>query len=437
MNHIDNYKNKIMTDSIEGQDVDTYMSASGELLQSNGLYYKMPQMLSSTVLRTFKKQYAQRSSYPERSTIIFDWNTGTDYVDPLSACLQFDLEATFGGADTNGNTRLSFGGGCISDLISEIRILSKNGTELDRVQECGLLARIRKEYQLTTEGVTALSMAGSDMDLPIVAHVHNGTYTVPLSLLSGFFRPVIDGMKIPAGIASGLRIEITLTSAATGLYHYAGPGTGLTYTIENPTMLLMCSSLNDPTQGVLMQNSAQTGLEYTFVSSFATNVVSAQSSINEQVKKAVSQCTRVYARARPTAAIEDATEDSYLSVTGANALITQTQFRVGSSYFPQQASTDDHETYFIAQNTFDKNSKLFSGNMNTTNYNGYINTGKQIIGHNLETDDRLNLSGLPLNNSNVLEWRNTFNTAVDRTYTIFIEFIAVARVFVNRTVLKI
>ena len=50
------------------------------LMSTNGLLYKMPQPLSVCVNRTFKKEYAQRQEYTMGSTIAFDVNSGSSYV---------------------------------------------------------------------------------------------------------------------------------------------------------------------------------------------------------------------------------------------------------------------------------------------------------------------------------------------------------------------
>ena len=68
----------------------------------------------------------------------------------------------------------------------------------------------------------------------------------------------------------------------------------------------------------------------------------------------------------------------------------------------------------------------------------YIIGGKFVIAVPIETDSRLNLSGIPLNDSNVLELRCAFGTSGSSLeYDIFIEHITIARTFVNQTTIKI
>ena len=101
----------------------------------------MPQPLSVCVNRTFKKEYSQRQSYKAGETIAFDVNIGSSYVDPATCMLIFKVEFTC--ADDGGDplNRVSFGSGTAANLISEIRLLSKNGCEVDRTQSADVIAK--------------------------------------------------------------------------------------------------------------------------------------------------------------------------------------------------------------------------------------------------------------------------------------------------------
>ena len=65
-------------------------SANSLVLATNGLRYVMPKPLSTTLVRTFKKNYAQRQTYSETDTIVFDLNV-TGQVDPEVSYLTFKL----------------------------------------------------------------------------------------------------------------------------------------------------------------------------------------------------------------------------------------------------------------------------------------------------------------------------------------------------------
>jgi hypothetical protein len=405
------------------------------LLAANGLYYVMPQPLSSTVSRTFKSQYSQRQSYAAQETIVFDINSGTDYVDPASCALTFQTTFTFA-ATPNAADRCTFGTGSAANLFQEIRIISKNGEVVDRIQSAHVLAKVMKDYVYSTDGRASLSNAGVGITFdPAITY----TFVIPMSLISGFFRPTVKGMKLPAGLASGLRIELVTAPAARALHNTAvSTGTAVTYTISNPELMFLQSSLNDPTQAVLMANSQKSGLEYTFPSYFASNFTQVQTQVNEQVKKAVSQATRVFTTAYnvTTNSVLNELNDGFLSIPSTE--LVDYQYRIGGTYFPQKQIRNAAEAHYVTQACFNKerDARVNANGMSIVQYN---TGGSFVWGHPIETDDRLNLSGLPLNNSNVLELRMTVTNAAGDNfqYESFVEFVAVARTTGNRTELKI
>lgn len=395
------------------------------LMATNGLLYRMPQSLSVCVNRTFKKEYAQRSSCSENDTIVFDINTGSSYVDPSSCMLSFDFEVE----SKSGTGDYTFGSGMATNLIKEIRILSKNGCEVDRTQNANILAKIHRDYLYSKDSDGMLTNAGSDRIFNVGQRY---TFVIPLSLLSGFFRPTVKGMKIPAGLSSGLRVEFITEKTKRALMSASGT-VDTKYTIYNPEMLFMCMDLNDPTQAVLMKNSAETGLEYTFPSYFSSPVTTSSNSINEQVKKAVAQCTRAFTTVFKKDEVEDIKEDGFKSLDASS--FETFQYRVGSNYYPKKLVSNIAEAWYVTSAAFNNN---FESMPNPMTLSDYIDGGMFVIGVPLETDTRLNLSGLPTNNSNVLEVRIELDAkGEDLEYIIFIEHITVARTFINKTSIKI
>jgi hypothetical protein len=413
------------------------------LMAMNGLKYAMPQPLSVAVNRTFKRQYSQRQDYAPGQTMVFDINSGSDYIDPSSCNLNFDVTFKTTTTPTAGDV-IGFGTGAgAASLIEEIRIISKNGTEIDRTQNANVLAKIMADYVYSADGQVMLENAGYNQTATAGGSgVFTAVkYTIPMSLISGFFRPTVKGMKIPAGLASGLRIELVLASAARALeLTPATSASGVGYDVTDPVMLFSSVSLNDPTQSVLMTESAKSGLEYTYPSYFDTPVgLGTGLQINEQVKKAVSQATRVFATVYNTsggAAVGNELYDGFQSIPSSQ--FANYQYRVGSSYYPQQTVDSVSEAIYVTNATFDK-MRDDRVNPNSVTLSEYTTGGKFLIGHPLETDDRLNLSGIPLNNSNVLELRATLGSAggADRELLIFTEFISVSKTRINSTDLKI
>lgn len=403
------------------------------MMATNGLFYKMPQPLSVCVNRTFKKEYAQRQSYKPGETIVFDINSGSSYIDPSSCMLSFDIRVDAAVNRGDADNRYDFGTGAATNIIREIRLLSKNGCEVDRTQSSNVLSKILMDYTYGSDANRMLTMAGKGRyDFTLDSR----KFVIPMSLLSGFFRPSVKGMKIPAGIAAGLRIEFILETAVRALTIKAGTMTGLTYIVESPELLFMSMDLNDPTQALLMRDSAETGLEYTFPSYFSTPHTTGSDRINEQVKKAVAQCTRSFCTVYDTAVVEDEKHDGFASIDLTAHALGGFQFRVGSNYYPKKEITDVFESLYVTSACFNKTTEMqtFPSNIDL---NDYVVRGKFVIGVPIETDSRLNLSGVPLNNSNVLELRCSIAArGSNLEYVLFIEYITVARVFINSTSIK-
>lgn len=432
------YEKKRKQDEMDGHLPSAAVSPSetdNALLSANGLLYRLPQSLSTTNFRNVRKQYADRTLYSPGDVMRFVWNTGTSYIDPATAFISFRVNVTQSTLDDANNSYI-FGNGCgAANLISEILIQSKNGKELDRVTNVDKLAAIRYHWLMNTEAKDSMQVAGVGHTFTVSNSVPTASLdvSIPLSLLSGFFRPIVKGTKIPASLASGLLIQMTCQTAATSFKHSAvgGLGKGIQYSITDPEMYLQSSELNDPTQSTLLVTSAESGLDYVYTSTYTDTDTPASNNVNQVSKKAVSQCLRTYCCRYPANHTEE-TVDGYTTAPASE--ITAWQWRLGSSYFPQNVVDDLPTSYMLATQTFDKQRALFV-NPTGVPYDKY-QTDDGLIGVPVNSESRLLLSGAPLNNSNVLELQ--MNTSVSgRFHVVWMEYIAVAKCFLNYTDLKI
>lgn len=416
------------------------------MLADNGILYRSPSQLSSVVARTYKVEYAQRGEYSVGAPVIFDWNTGTSYVDPQTAILSFEVNIS----NTKvGAVNLTWGGGLgACSLIEEIRIISKNGVEVDRTQNANLLAKVLSDYTLSAEGRANAEMcdgypSGGYITVPAavlgVAGLATITVSIPMKLLSGFFRPTVKGMLIPAGLASGLRIEMSLASADLAFQTTTG-GTAdgvITYKVEQAQMLMQLSDLNDPTQNNLFTESARNGLEYNFPAFFSSKVSNSGSTrINEQLKKAVSQANKAFA----VVLDKGAADYESLSFSGFNSMlsskITAFNWRLGSQFYPLERLTRAANYWAIANACFDelRNMEWRPNQVDWLNFNV---GGKCIAAASLDMSDRINLSGSKINNSSVLELRLDLNNTDAVDVVLFLQYTAEVRTSGSRSVLKI
>jgi hypothetical protein len=426
----------------DAKDTTALPKTNYSMLQNNGILYRSPDVLSSCVARTYKNEFAQRSSYSQGGTVIFDLNTGSSFVEPSSALLSFEVDVQ---TNSLADVAVSWGGGLgACSLIQEIRIISKNGVELSRCQNANLLAKVMADWTLSKEGRENAQMcdgfdssAGGTFQVSAVDGAKLNI-TIPMKLLSGFFRPTVKGMLIPNGLASGLRIEMSLESPNVAFQAIGQPDDSIFYTINDPQMLLQLSEMNDPTTSALFTESAKVGLEYNFPEYFSTKVFSGTSNkINEALKKAVSQASVAFA------VVLDKDETDYEKLTNSgfkstpSSKVKNFQYRLGQQFYPLQPLSRPSNYWAIASACFG-GLRGIEWKPNSVDYDGFNADGQCIECASLDLSDHIDLSGSKINNSSVLELRMELNepqNSVD--VVIFLQFTALVRVSGNRAVLKI
>lgn len=401
-------------------------------LMVNNLIYKQPKSLSLAVNRTLKRQYFQRSSYSASETAIIDWNTGSSYVKSCNSYLTFKVLVT--GSTPTAN----FANGSAMNLINHITIRTRSGTEMDRIDRVNLWSKndIRHNYAQdwvekfgTMSGIGATGIGGTD-GANVTATAKR--FIVPLNMLSGFFRPVGDQL-LPPQLASGLHIELGFADYREALFQKAGTVTG--FTISDISIMCDTVDLADDTQKTLNMESSESGLEYTFPRIYTSTNTISSTAINIQVRKAVSQANIVSACLLTQGDVLDVTKDSLKSEAWN---VDSWQYRLGGLYFPHQAVTgasDGLESYMISQQTFDKAKHHYAEN--SVSLTDFITNGYGLLTASLEKDQSLNLSGLPINNSRVLELQATlasYSASIEAV--VFLEYTAVARAWLDNTQLS-
>ena len=429
------------------------MAENPEIQSKNGLLYVMPQTLSSTVNKTFIRQQAQRQSYSEGDTMVFDINSGSRYIEPESCMLMFDVTTDGVPLVTNSNyTPFKDDVGGLA-LIEEVHIHAKSGIELDRIQECN-------QYQYTKHKILSNSdwwdkwapmwgggsterqtPAAGAPTVPRQSQCGNTTarrIIIPMSLISGLFEPTVKGMKMPAGLISGARIEITLEEFGRAFGPAEGTGNATTYTVTNPIIVMQAHELGDSSQEVLNEISVDNGLEYSYTRVFTTVEPTSATSLNIQIKKAVSQGLRAFNV--PILSTDISDQKSQESFKGTEPF-TRYQFRIGSQFYPQQRIDTESEGYWTTMACYNKSpmANWFSPALSFDNYVGNNTlTPTIILGSSFESDQRLNLSGQPINNSATLTLEATMVPGGGTYHQyLFLEYVAVARSFLTNVEVKI
>ena len=395
-------------------------TANAMVLATNGLRYTMPKPLSTSLVRTFKKQYSQRQTYNDGDTIVFDLNVN-GMVDPEISYLVFSLSS---------DEEFKFGQNGACSIIRDIRISSKNGVELDRIQSFNAWSHHYLSHMVDKSKLEKDQRIAGVNTLVNEVGEH---FVIPLTWLSGLFRPHVKGQKMPSHLLSGARIELQLESVARALQAGETGANSTKFTVEKPTIVLMEHTLNDNTLKVLTEESANNGLEYVYDRVFTSIETSGNAIVNSQIKKAVSQATCIVTTVHDPAAQNNPDSNSFESIQAVSGKFAKFQYRLGSNYFPHQVCDTTEEAYRITESAYD-----CSRDKSCVSSNDWISylTKFFAVGVPLKSEHSISSSGLAVNNSATiaLEYEGD---ASNKIYYTFLTYTALARVFLQQTSVKI
>ena len=417
-----------------------YDDSDGDLLINN-LIYEMPKSLSLRTSRHHVNQYPQRNSYMvnRNETMVFDWNTGNSYIDPLNSYLRFKMKAINPAAVVGPN----FGIGSALNLIHEYRIRSRSGVELDRLENANLYNNYRLLY---TKSSNWRNTIGASFYLNSTATIFNSANTlnsdvcIPLCELATFFNCLKKGQLLPPQIASGLRIELSLESVARA---FLDPATyfqaGSSLELYDIAIVLDTVNLSDEASKLLNLESSSSGLEWTYkrVYNYSGTYPAGTSNFTMQVSKAVSQATHAFMVVQNATNSNLGTVDSFVSEPFA---YKTWQFRLGSQYYPNQQVVNQTqlvtfkglESYLLTMASFEKMKMPFQ---ETTVLPGDYAAVVGIVAVILERDESLAVSGLPINNSRILEIlveRDPTNDSTNkRDVNCFLSYISVCKAYID------
>lgn len=411
------------------------MESKGEMMDGltvqqqrvlNGIKYESLPETTLATSRTFKRQFFQKSSYTaDTSQAICDWNTGAEYINCKRSYLKLVVKTS---------SAANFGYGGVTNLIRRVVITSRSGTELSRTEDYNKLAPKIIRYGCSRDYVEQFGelMGYTDDEKQLETDFDQlsagKVFLIPLPILSGFFEG--DGQALlPAQLAAGLRVELTLEGNVRALVASAGAPT---YEIEKISFLLNTNSLVDSWQRKLNEESARDGLTYSYSEWHTTQsaLPTSGSQINIEVRKAVAdalcafvvtQSATVPAEVGPPAVPEvpgPATDSYTIDNMKSDAYeASSVEWRLGSLYPYQQPIKNPEEMFFQAQNMWDADivDCKRSNDVSVTSFTGStqptaaaaVKDGDAIVAVSMERNDVringvLNIGGLPTNNSRSL-----------------------------------
>jgi hypothetical protein len=195
-------------------------------------------------------------------------------------------------------------------------------------------------------------------------------------------------------------------------------------------------ALTDDTQKTLNSISASQGLEISYprVYTSINDVPSTSNTVSAQVRKAVSNCSYAVAVVLDPTVIRNIQQDSFKC--GTNQYSTY-QWRIGSLFFPNQPLTlrtgnakAQNESFIMTKACFNK---LKHEHMESVvNYGIFALTAGSICG-SFERNQSLEVTGIPINNSRVLEFEATYSESANRQLYIFMVYNAISRSYLDNT----
>lgn len=401
------------------------------LLGWNDLTYNVPKTNSLVSVRNIKEYFAQQQAYSSGTgtDIVFNLQSGSQYINCMNSALEFELTVTTSAATWN------FGIGSAFNLFREVNVSTRSGTEVDRFQECNLY-RIHADNLLHEP--EWFDQAGKLMGYKGNVTTLNRVTATPYKFIIPLYKlaPIFSTEKLmPSHLATGMRIEIQLDRAVNALVTSVADA-GVSFTIKDPKLLIDSHQLVDKASRSLQNTSAKNGLEYSYPAVYTETDTTSSNKINMEINKSVGRALKVFAVSRETTAINVSNFDSFASEVfskGEDGEIKRAQYRLGSQYFPHREIVGYEEAYFHALYSVGK----YGHGASTTTLSDFEDGGLGSIHATLESHNLLKWSGSSINNSRSLTFTGEWNGIVaDRQVDVFLTYLTVSRSYLNNTIVK-
>lgn len=400
------------------------------ILFQNGLDYSLPVPTSVVTNKTKKRSYFQNRSYSSQQTMVCTWSSASDYIDTANSSLVVKIKVK----TTNVNPpACSFGRGSAMNIVENLRIMHRSGTQLCNVQKMNAYRAIEDRM---CESENWFKSIGAQMGYDLVDGYFGDVgfdehlFVIPLKKLHPFF----DGSAalLPSALAGALRVEIDLATLGNifKVGNIANTDAPTDYEITEVYFDLESVSLMDSAQASVNSKAQKESLEYLYTDIFTSrnSTPSTTSAVNIDINKSVSYCVKAFS------ALQDNSKQNSLTI-GDDSYVTPYQagnwwYQLGSQQYPSNQKIDDTRlSYNGALCTWDKfKGKCGERGETAITYGDYRSyTG--VYSMTAELDTSLALSGQPVTSSRTLRFELNLNTPVtsDTTTLVFMTYLSSAR----------
>jgi hypothetical protein len=477
----------------------------------NGLLYVMPSNAACAVSRQFKTHQFDRSSFSDNDSGVANCfiNSGADYADGNNSYLRMTVAYKFlsttntagltelqrfqgGVVDTTPKFEITLGSrysrglsvgawngqmdfkdsysgtqlkrwknrGSAMNHIKNVRLRSRSGVEIDRLQEANLYSyktlpyragRAYTETQMTAMGVGKIILSASDLNSAIAIAgtdasevVRTITYCIPLKELGGFFEGPGTTKLIPAQILSGLKVEIDFEKTMNTVFaipsisnnpevvtSFTGTCTSVISDLE---IVLDSVTLTDGVLRKLNEQSAKNSLEYYFTAiDTQSSSINTSTQLDFESRKAASRVIGVCACDRLTTSIgTPAVLTDFFSSTPWT--VKQSQSRIGGQFYPNTQIVKHIEHYVQSLWAVDKYADCRSDSLDVRLEDFMHDDGVYAL--TFERSNVMPLSGVPLNNSRTLSSSIKYQLPITITSTQFLSYVKLLKIFINNAVIR-
>lgn len=403
---------------------------SNQELTINNLIYTIPANSTLAVSRNDQKNYFDQRNYSAGQTIRCVFQTGSKYVNPFDSQLVFKAVLS----DEAGAT-CSWAKGSGINVIKNVRVYHKNGTELVNIQNQNVNQLIEdkagkdKNYFDTVGNLAGYDATNTNTGLgtsslawradPIVGG--QTEIQIPLDQVAPIFNSE-KRLLMPNVLCAGLILEIDLATSAEALVRTGGAA-DVELTIKDIYLNLSCTSLSDMAMGSLNDIASEKLLEYSYVDTYTSRITqnANNSVISTSINKAVAQADHISVVEIEQSNRNDQTLDEF----SFNAADVEYQFTVGSRQLPSLVFTDgNRQAYSQLLKTYNK----YNGS-NGTAALGYINYASFVGAKttSFSKDQMLAMASLPINSSRSLRYEQKYDSppVTPRTVFIFLHYLKV------------
>lgn len=415
------------------------------LMRVNQLAYEFPAQLSVSTRRHRVTNYFQRNSYAQGETMVLDSQTGSAFVCGPDSYFTFVLTTSVNG---------TFGSGSALNLFRTIRVKTRGGQELNRIENFNVLASKHAKWTKSRDWAVSeaevLGFEGGDIhgtDAGVATR-----YTIPLKYLAPIFA---QSKLLPPQLCEGLRIELDTENHDTALTGVTG-----TYSITVPQILFDATTIADAFSRRIGELAATQGLNIMF-SNFYSNQVSGsagQTSFNYDIKKAASKCMRLWTVSRNNANVNATALDSLGSLPMDYSSVST---HIGADYIPNvpirasgyvatsptgganlKNSRAVSELYYHTLSAVSDNERPCYPSVGIVNLtHDVINKRDSVLVFSYNKSTLDNLSGYSVNNSRALIVDLECDTVVNGAGTVrridnWMEHLRNVRIFANQSVIS-